>query len=79
MSTETEFDMVTLESSNLEAAGYDRERERMCICFKRSGATYFYDRVPVEIYAGLLLADSPGRYFATHIRDHFPTSRKPER
>jgi len=79
MSTETEFDMVTLESSNLEAAGYDRERERMCIRFKRFGATYFYDRVPGEVYAGLLLADSPGRYFAATIRDRFPTSRKPER
>jgi len=79
MSTETEFDMFTLESSNLAAAGYDRERKRMCIRFKHSGATYFYDCVPSKVYAGLLLADSPGRYFAMHIRDHFPTSRKPER
>ena len=79
MSTCTEFDMVTLESSNLEAAGYDRAHERMCIRFKRSGATYFYDRVPSEVYAGLLRADSPGRYFAAHIKRKFPTARAPER
>ena len=44
----------------------------MCATFRETHRTYIYEEVPQEVYDGLIFADSLGRYFNTHIRDHFP-------
>ena len=36
------------------------------------GATYCYSGVPVLVFLGLVSAASPGRYFASLIRDRYP-------
>ncbi|WP_292034803.1 MULTISPECIES: KTSC domain-containing protein [unclassified Brevundimonas] len=36
-----------------------------------SGAVYDYDDVPLELVEELAEAESKGRFFGAHIRDHF--------
>lgn len=63
---------VELQSTTLKAVIYRSPGAWLELEF-RSGAIYRYLHVPTEIYEGLLAAQSKGRYFNEHIRDHFPT------
>lgn len=56
-----------VESSVIDAVGYTRVLE---VHFD-SGRIYQYYDVPDEVYAGMLAAESKGRYFNAHIRDKF--------
>jgi hypothetical protein len=62
--------MPQLRSSNLNSAEYDAETKALTITFK-SGSTYTYSGVDEDTYAGLLTAASPGKYFASEIKDSF--------
>ncbi|HET7085012.1 MAG TPA: KTSC domain-containing protein [Rhizomicrobium sp.] len=64
--------MPYVQSSAIERVSYDEDAHTLCATFRASHRTYVYEGVPVEIYDGLIFADSLGRYFNTHIRDHFP-------
>lgn len=57
-------------SSNLESAEYDGQTQTLTVTFL-NGDEYSYDGVPPEIYRGLTLAGSAGKYFHRHIRDRF--------
>ena len=48
-------------------ANYDPETEVLSLQFT-NGMIYDYPGVPVSVYAGLLEADSPGRYYHQNIR-----------
>jgi hypothetical protein len=61
---------VPVESTTLSRAGYSRGDAILELVF-RSGEVYRYFDVPVEIYEGLLRADSKGGYFNDHIRNMF--------
>jgi len=63
--------MAYVQSSALEQVSYDEAAHTLCATFRETGRTYIYEHVPQEIYDGLLFADSLGRYFNAHIRDHF--------
>ena len=63
--------MTYVQSSALEQASYDPDAHTLIATFRDSGRTYVYDAVPVEVYDGLLFADSLGAYFNAHIRDHY--------
>ncbi|MFF1572399.1 KTSC domain-containing protein [Leifsonia sp. NPDC058292] len=64
----------SLESSVLASAAYDPERRILELEFT-SGDLYRYWIVPARVWNELLDADSKGQYFASHIRDRFPTER----
>jgi len=64
--------MPYVQSAALEQVSYDAAAHTLCATFRETGRTYLYQDVPQELYDGLIFADSLGRYFNAHIRDHFP-------
>ena len=60
-----------VESSMMAAVGYDPELEALIVLFN-SGKAYQYLNVPPEIYDGLMLAGSKGRYMLDNVIDHYP-------
>lgn len=65
--------LTFVESSLIQAVGYEAERRLLEIAFT-SGRVYWYADVPREIYDGLLAAQSKGEYFLAHIRDVYAYS-----
>jgi hypothetical protein len=63
--------MPYVQSSALARVSYDEAAHTLCATFRDSGRTYIYQEVPLELYDGLIAADSLGGYFNAHIRDHF--------
>ncbi len=63
-----------VESSNIEAQGYDARDKLLQIKFK-SGALHEFAAVPAETYSAFMAAPSKGSYFAKEIRGKFE-SRK---
>ena len=59
--------MVSVESSNLAAVGYDGDVQILEVRFVKGGA-YQYFGVPAYIYDGLLSASSKGSYFYQNIK-----------
>lgn len=57
-------------STAIDAIAYDEQRLLLRIRFK-SGRTYSYENVPVDVYEELLSAESQGAYFNRNIRDAF--------
>jgi len=66
--------MIPLSSSNLRAVDYHPFTARLIIVF-HGGGLYAYDRVPPTMFHGLLRAESPGRFFHAHIRNHYTYRR----
>jgi hypothetical protein len=62
--------MVAVSSSNLAAVGFDSWSATLTIEFN-DGSSYEYYNVPRSEYAGLLSADSHGRYFHAYIKDQY--------
>ena len=62
---------VDLQSTSLHAVTYQGQDAFLELEF-RSGAIYRYLGVPEQVYQELLNAESKGRYFNQHIRNHFP-------
>jgi hypothetical protein len=60
----------TPNSSNIARLSYDDEKGNLMIEF-RSGKMYRYYDVPMEIWTGLISADSVGRFFNSNIRGKF--------
>ncbi len=58
------MDYEPVESTMIEAVGYDPEQRQLGVRFKR-GATYVYDDIDPEEHQALLGADSVGRHFQT--------------
>jgi hypothetical protein len=65
--------MTFVESSLIQAVGYDAERRLLEIAFT-SGRAYWYAEVPPEVYQNLLAAESKGEYFLNHIREVYAYS-----
>ncbi len=62
-----------VDSSSLRSIGYDRATATLEVEFK-NGGVYRYRGVPAETWSQLRRADSMGRFFRDHVRDHFPTT-----
>ena len=58
-----------VKSSQLVSVGYDAEKQIMEVEFKN--AVYQYFDVPPEAHAGLLKAESLGKYFGKEVRGKF--------
>lgn len=63
--------MIKVVSSNVVAVGY--EENNLYVDYK-SGSYIYYD-VPQEIYAGLLAADSKGKYMWAKVKGRYDYSR----
>lgn len=63
-----------IESKMFTAAAYAVERRTLYLRFT-SGEVYQYFEFPEQDYQEFLHAESRGRYFLSHIRDHFRYER----
>jgi hypothetical protein len=63
-------ELQPVESSNVEAVGYDAESSTLAVRFK-SGGLYHYKNVAPEAHAALMDADSIGSHIARVIRPGF--------
>jgi len=66
--------LTRFESSMLYAAGYDPVTQTLELVFT-SGGIYRYSDVPPAIYAGLLAAESKGRYAWMNVINFYPYER----
>ena len=62
-----ETTLVSVQSRDLAAVGYDPETQTLRIKFL-SGGLFDYYKVPPEVHAGLMAASSHGTYFSAHIK-----------
>lgn len=61
------IDMIYVDSSNIEAIGYNEETSELHVQFIDSGLYIFVD-VPLEVYQELMDAPSKGSYFNREIK-----------
>jgi hypothetical protein len=66
---------AALESKMLSAVAYEDSKQILYLRFRNSGEVYRYFEFPVAEYQAFLSADSRGRFFRSHIRDHFRYER----
>ena len=62
--------MKKVESSNIEAVGYDPNTKELTVKFK-NGGTYHYSAVPSHEADALMHAESIGKHFHAHIKGKF--------
>ncbi len=61
------MDRTTVTSSNIASVGYDLETRTLEVEFKHGGV-YQYAEVPPEDHAGLMAADSKGKFLNERIK-----------
>ena len=64
-------ELLPVTSALIRALRYDDRQHLLEVVFQ-NGRVYHYVNVPAGVYQNLLNAGSPGRYFATHIRNLYP-------
>jgi len=62
---------VALKSKMLSAAAYDNWKQTLYLRFRNTGAVYRYFEFTAADYQAFLKSESKGRFFRSHIRDHF--------
>jgi hypothetical protein len=72
--------LVSVESSNVEAVGYDPKKRYLYIKFLPSeesyrGSVYRYSNVKEQIFNRLLSSASKGMFVWAHIRDKYPYAK----
>lgn len=63
--------MQPVQSSSVDAVGFDPTRNELIIRFV-SGGTYVYGMVPSAVFEALLDADSIGRFVNERIKPRYP-------
>jgi hypothetical protein len=66
---------LLLESKMFSSAAYDTDKQILYLRFRKTGDVYRYFEFPPEAHQALLEAESRGRFFLAHIRDHFRCER----
>lgn len=66
----TGVEMMPIESSNIEGAGYNNKTKQLWVAFK-GNKVYRYDLVPRKLFEELLQAESKGKYLNEHIKANF--------
>ena len=67
-------DLTAVESSVIAAAGYDEKAQVLYILYN-NGRTYEYYSVPLEIYTGLMAAESKGKFLNENVLDIYRFAR----
>lgn len=60
-------EMIFVDSSNIEAIGYDEDNQELHVRFL-SGASYIYSGVPRQIFDDLMEAPSKGSFLNREIK-----------
>lgn len=68
------IDMQRVDSSHIEAVGFDGKNEELIVEFK-GGRRYAYSGVRKDTFDNLMAADSKGTYFGKEIKNSFPFQR----
>lgn len=66
--------MTSVDSSNVEAVGYDEDSSTLQVAFK-NGTMYQYFDVPENVFIALRDADSVGGYLASRIKGTYRYSK----
>jgi len=66
---------AALDSKMLSAVAYDGSKQILYLRFRNTGDVYRYFELPAADYQAFLEAASKGRFFRSHIRDHFRFER----
>lgn len=61
-------EMHYVDSSNVEAIGYESDTQTLYVRFLNSGDTYVYYNVAQWVFSEFMQADSKGRYLNTNIK-----------
>ena len=61
-------EMHFVDSSNIEAIGYDADNMALYVQFLKTGETYVYENVEEWKFDEMLQADSKGRYLNAEIK-----------
>lgn len=61
-------------SANLDEVEYNPQDNTLSIKFK-NGSTYVYHEAHERDYHNLITADSAGKYFNSHIRDRYKSTK----
>ena len=64
-------EMHFVDSSNVEAIGYDPDAQELHVRFVKSGETYVYYGVEEWVFQELIQADSKGTYLNTNIKGNY--------
>jgi len=65
-------EMQYVDSSNIEAIGYEAEVRELHVRFLKTGATYVYSEVDEVVFEELMQADSKGSYLNRRIKGNYP-------
>ncbi len=68
-------DMHFVDSSNIEAIGYDPASQELHVRFL-SGTEYVYHGVPQEVYDELMAAPSKGSFLNRAVKSNYQYSQK---
>lgn len=60
--------MAAVKSAQLQAIGYDAERQVLAVKFARGGAVYHYSGVKADLHAAFMAAESKGAFFTQRIK-----------
>jgi hypothetical protein len=66
---------AALQSKMLSAAAHDHSKQTLYLRFRNTGAVYRYFEFTAADYKAFLKSESKGRFFLSHIRDHFRYER----
>jgi hypothetical protein len=66
---------TALESKMLSAVAYLDSKQILYLRFRNTGEVYRYFEFSAAAYQAFLSAESRGRFFRSHIRDHFRYER----
>ena len=66
---------LPLESKMFTSLSYDADKQILYLRFRKTGDVYRYFEFQAADYQALLDAESRGRFFLAHIRDHFRYER----
>lgn len=68
-------EMIFVDSTNIEAIGYDPSTMELHVRFLKSSETYVYYNVEQWRFDELMQADSKGRYLNTNIKPNYDYSK----
>lgn len=64
-------EMVFVDSSNIEAIGYDATTQELHVRFLKSGETYVYYAVEEWVFQEFMQTDSKGTYLNINIKGRY--------
>jgi hypothetical protein len=68
-------DMQYVDSSNIEAIGYDAASRELHVRFLKSGETYVYYAVDEWVFVEMMQSDSKGKYLNSNIKPNYQAGK----